>query len=144
MKVLFDTNVVLDVLLVRQPWYPEAAQVWDANQQGQITAAFAAFSLPTIFYLVRRQADLQRAHDSLTICLKSLDIVPVLRSTLELAHALPGNDFEDNLQIACALEAKLDAIVTRDPNGFSGAPVTVLTPAELLARLVPNQQSGTP
>jgi hypothetical protein len=48
---------------------------------------------------------------------------------------LPGNDFEDNVQIACAVIAGLDAIVTRDPKGFAGSPVLVLTPAELLARL---------
>lgn len=139
MKVLFDINLVLDVLLIRQPWYSEAVQVWDANHARQITAAFAAFSLPTTFYIVRRQADLQRAHDSLTICLKSLDVVPTLRSTLELARTFPGNDFEDNLQIACAIEANLDAIVTRDPNGFPGSPISVLTPADLIARLVLKQ-----
>lgn len=81
MKVLLDVNVVLDVLLVRQPWYPEAAQVWDARQDGRMTAHVAAFTPPTIFYIVRREADLQRAHESIRICLETLEIIPVQRSS---------------------------------------------------------------
>ena len=49
--------------------------------------------------------------------------------------SMPGSDFEDNLQIAFAMEAGLDAIVTRDLKGFVGSPVAVMTPAELLARI---------
>jgi hypothetical protein len=55
--------------------------------------------------------------------------------TLALARTWPGNDYEDNILIACAVEARLDAIVTRDPRGFAGSPVPVLTPAELVTQL---------
>jgi hypothetical protein len=65
----------------------------------------------------------------------ALEIVPVDRTALEMATTLPGSDFEDNLQIACAVQACLDAIVTRNPQDFAGSPVPVLTPAELLALL---------
>jgi len=137
MKVLLDTNVVLDVLLARQPWCLAAAQVWDAHRDGRITATVAAFALPTVFYVVRRQADLQRAHDSMRICLETLEVAMVQRTTLELARTFSGSDFEDNLQMACATEAKLDAIVTRDSSGFANPTLPVLTPTELLARLPP-------
>ena len=60
MKVLLDINVVLDVLLSRQPWLADAAQVWDAHRNGLIDAGIAAFTIPTIFYVVRRQTDLNR------------------------------------------------------------------------------------
>jgi predicted nucleic acid-binding protein len=60
MNVLLDRNVVLDVLLVRQPWLTEAARVWDAYSNGQIAAAIAAFTAPTVFYVLRRQTDLRR------------------------------------------------------------------------------------
>lgn len=135
MNVLLDLNVVLDVLLVRQPWFADAERVWDAHRNGQITAAIAAFSVPTIFYVVRRQTDLNHAHDAVRICLTALEIVPVQRTTLELARTLSGNDFEDNLQLACAMESQKDCAVTRDPQGFPNSPLLILTPAQLLARL---------
>lgn len=60
---------------------------------------------------------------------------PVDRQTLELATTLPGNDFEYNVLIACAVRAGVDAIVTRNGDDFVHRPTPVLTPAELLARL---------
>lgn len=140
MKALLDMNVILDVLLVRQPWFAEASQVWDAHRNGQITAGIAAFTAPTVFYVVRRQIDLSHAHDAVRICLSTFAIVPVQRTTLENAQTQARNDYEDNLQLACALEAQMDCLVTRDPSGYPGASIPVLTPAQLLAQLA----QGTP
>jgi predicted nucleic acid-binding protein len=140
MRALLDMNVVLDALLARQPWFAEASQVWDAHLQGRVAAAIAAFTVPTVFYIVRRQTDLARANDAVRICLNTLEIVPVQRSTLESARTLAGSDYEDNLQLACALEGKTDCLVTRDPSGYPGATIPVLTPAQLLAQLA----QGTP
>ena len=133
--VLFDINILLDVFLARAPWVTESAAVLAANRRGEVGGHVSAASLPTIFYIVRRNADIAKAHRVVTECLASLEIIPVARTTLELARTMPGSDFEDNLQIASALEAKLDAIVTRDAVGFAGSPVAVLSPAGLLARL---------
>jgi predicted nucleic acid-binding protein len=57
------------------------------------------------------------------------------RYALELAHGMPGMDFEDNLQIACADVAGLDAIITRNPDDFQISPVPVLTPTQMLEKL---------
>ena len=62
----------------------------------------------------------------------AIDVV-ILRS----AHALPLADYEDAVQTAAAMAAGLDAIVTRSGGDYKGAPITVLTPAELLARIAP-------
>jgi hypothetical protein len=100
-----------------------------------VAAHVAAFTIPTAFYIVRRQGDLQRAKDGVRLCLSSLEIVPTSCSTLESAQQQSGVDYEDNVQVASAIEAHLDAIGTRDPAGFPRSPVEVLTPAQLLQRL---------
>jgi predicted nucleic acid-binding protein len=135
MTVLRDLNVLLDALLGREPWRAEADAIWDANREGRIGGRVSAAALPTLFYVIRKQEDLARAHLAIANCLRSLEIVPFDRKVLEIATTLPGSDFEDNLQIACAVEAKLDAIVTRNPKDFADSPVPVLTPTELLALL---------
>ena len=135
MTVLLDLNVVLDTLLGREPWRAKADAIWDANRDRLMDGRMSAAALPTLFYIVRKQEDLARAHLAVANCLRSLEIVPVDRATLEMATTLPGSDFEDNLQIACAVEARVDAIVTRNPKHFVGSPVPILTPAELLALL---------
>jgi predicted nucleic acid-binding protein len=134
-SVLLDLNIALDVFLARQPWSTEAVAIWKANHEDRIVAHFASVSVPTLFYVMRKQRGLALAQMAVADCLSSLTIITASLSTLRLAAIGPGSDFEDNLQIASAVEAGLDAIVTRDPKGFAGSPIPVYSPAELLARL---------
>src|SRR5690349_12510549 len=133
--ILLDINVLLDVFLARSPWLDDSAAAIQAGLDGRVAAHISAASLPTIFYLVRRNADLDRARAVVRECLRSFRILPVDRQALERAAAMPASDFEDNLLVACAELARLDAIVTRDPRGFTGSPVPALSPAEFLALL---------
>ena len=135
MNVLLDINVVLDVFLNRSEFLPDSAAVFQANHEGRLTAHVSAASLPTIFYIARRNAGIDRARAVVAECLLSFAIVPVARSTLELACTLAGSDFEDNLQVASAIEARLDAIVTRDPAGYASGPVPAFLPGQTIARL---------
>jgi predicted nucleic acid-binding protein len=135
MRVALDVNVILDVLLQRDPWCVESNLVWEANRSGAIDAAVVGVTLPTIFYVVRKAADREQAWRSVADCLEAMEVLPVERADLEAALAGPSADDEDNLQHACAARAGVDALVTRDPSGFAGASLPVLSPAELLARL---------
>jgi predicted nucleic acid-binding protein len=92
-----------------------------------------------LYYIVRRGVDRATAQDAVRDCRNGIAIWKVDAATISLALQQAGPDFEDNLQLACAIEAKADAIVTRDPAGFVGAPVPILSPADLLARLAPAQ-----
>ena len=135
MRVLLDLNILLDVFLAREPWLANSSAVLQSSFDGHISGCLSVASLPTIFYIVRRNANALRASAVLKECLDSFELLRVERATAESAFLMLGNDFEDNLQISCAVEAGLDAIVTRDPRGFALSPITVLTPAELLARI---------
>lgn len=134
-RVLLDTNILLDVLLARQPWMANAQVVWRAHDDGRITAYASASSITDIHYIVRRHAGPSVARASVRICLRTFEICTVDRAILQSADHLPGADFEDNVQIACAEAAELDAIVTRDPRGFAGSPIPILSPDDLLRRL---------
>lgn len=135
MRLLFDTNIVLDVLLARQPWLSDAQALWRAHDDGRCTGTLAASVLTDLYYIVRRHVHRDRALDSVRICLTTFDIATVSRATLERAVALPGLDFEDNLALACALELGLDGVVTRDPAGFRGSAATIYSPSQALAVL---------
>src|SRR3954452_6869446 len=92
MRVLLDTNVVLDALLQRAPWVAEADAIWQAKDAGRLQAYVSASALTDIFYITRRLTDLGRARAFVRLCLDSLEICPVDRSTLESAEVLPGPD----------------------------------------------------
>jgi predicted nucleic acid-binding protein len=135
MRVLFDTNIVLDVLLNREPFVTEAKALWEANDDGRLTGYISASSLTDIFYVARRIAGVEAAGTAVRVCLDAFEICEIDRPVLEYAYSLAGTDFEDDLQIACAHFADIGAIVTRDKTGFSGSPVLAATPGEVLSKL---------
>jgi hypothetical protein len=100
-----------------------------------------ATTITNIFYVVRRSAGLERAMASVRICLDTFEIIAVNGRALEDAAHLTGSDFEDNVQIAGAISAGLDMIVTRNVTDFRRAPMPALTPAELRARLSPPEEN---
>ena len=135
MRVLLDTNIVLDVLLQRLPWQIEAEAILAAVREERLSCSVASLTVANVFYVARRLVGLDRARSIVRECLLTLEIMDVGRRELEIADSFSGTDFEDNLQIAVAITEGLDAIVTRDPGGFRDSPVKVLTPLELLTAL---------
>ena len=135
MRVLLDTNIVLDVLLRRMPWQIEAESILNAVREGRLACSVASLTVTNVFYVARRLVGLERARNIVRECLQTLEILDVGQRELEIADSFPGSDFEDNLQIAVAITESVDAIVTRDETGFLTSPVTVLTPSELLSAL---------
>lgn len=135
MTALLDVNILLDVLLDRPPWNVDAKAVWKACDDGRLTGYVSAISLPVIFYIARKSAGIERARQSVRVCLDAFQVCPVDQVVLNEAWALPGSDFEDNVRIACATRAAVDVIVTRDPRGLTNPQVPVVSPAQLLPRL---------
>jgi predicted nucleic acid-binding protein len=135
MRVLLDTNIVLDALLGRHPWKDDADAILRASRELRFSPYVTALSVANLFYVRRRLMGLEKARSGVRECLDALEILGEDRSTLEAALALAGQDFEDNIQIVAAAHAGLDAVVTRNPADFAGCPLPVLTPREMLARL---------
>jgi predicted nucleic acid-binding protein len=133
--VLVDTNVVLDWLLNRQPWSTAAQPLWDARDAGRVVAYLPASVLTDIFYIVRRQADIPTAFAAVDRVFAAFGLLLVDVALLHQARALPGTDFEDNVQIACAVNARLDLIATRDPAGFRASPVLAIEPPQITTHL---------
>ena len=130
LRVLLDTNVILDVLLQRQPWVNEAAEIWQAVDEGRVAAFLPASALTDIYYVARRLTDPPRAREAVRVCLAAFQFCTVDRAVLEAACRRDGQDFEDDLQIACAESDGLDAIVTRDAAGFVGCSLSVWSPSD--------------
>lgn len=135
-RALFDTNVVLDWLLDRKPWSDSAQPLWDARDAGLVVAYLPASVLTDIFYIVRRQAGIPAAFVAVDRVLAAFGLFAVDAALLQQARSLAGNDFEDNVQVACAMNAQLDLIITRNPIDFRASPVQVIAPHDI-ARYLP-------
>jgi predicted nucleic acid-binding protein len=143
MRVLLDTNVLLDSMLQRPPWHSDADAILHAAGRGEVTVAVTALSIANLFYIGRRIVGTDQARTDVRTCLNTLQVLAVDRQALMDADALTGSDFEDNIQIAAAVATGLDAIVTRDQFGFSHAPIPVWSPSDLLQRLAQEHSPGS-
>src|SRR5260221_6366783 len=103
MRVLLDTNIVLDVLLARQPWLDDAKTIWQAHVDGRIVCCITATTVTNIFYIAKRMVGIERARLAARLCIGTFELLAVGRFALETADKNPGKDLEDNLQTACAM-----------------------------------------
>ncbi|GAP93755.1 PIN domain-containing protein [Leptolyngbya sp. NIES-2104] len=138
MRILLDTNVVLDFLLQREPFFQNANQIFEAIRARQIVGYVTATTLTNIFYIARRQTrDIEQARRAVSVTLRVTVICLVDRAILEAAFASGLTDFEDAVQIACAIAQDLDGILTRDRQDFNSSPVPIFSTEDLLQRLNP-------
>jgi len=133
MRVFLDANVVLDVLAHREPFFPDSVQVLSLVESGVVEGLIAAHTVTTLFYLLNRKIGAEQARSILLDLLRIVEVVPVDQDRILQAFAMNWSDFEDALQAACARKNEADYLLTRDQRGFSGASVTILSPAEFLA-----------
>ena len=133
MRVLLDTNILLDYLLGREPFLQDAAALFKALESRQVIGYVTATTLTDIFYIARRQTrKVELARQSIAYALSVMVVCPVDRTILEAALASGLDDFEDAVQIYCAVSQALDAIVTRDQQGFPSPLLPVLSIPQLL------------
>lgn len=135
MKVLLDTNVILDVLLQRDPHFAQSSAVWAAIEAGHAGGFVAAHAITTIHYIVRRSVGAKRAGEIVKLILEVLSVAGVSGSVISTSISLDWPDFEDAVTASAALAAGCDLIVTRDTAGFSRSPIKAMTPRSALASI---------
>ena len=133
MVILIDTNVALDFLTMRQPYYEDARKIIQICANEQVQGYLAFYSLPNIFYILRKShSETVRRKMMKKLCI-------VLRVTGashdKVCDAIEHDtfsDFEDCLQDECAREVSADFIVTRNVEDFQYSQVKAITPQKIL------------
>ncbi len=132
MSVLVDTNVVLDVLLAREPFVQASANVMRLCEAGEIRGILSALSIPNLVYVMRKQlepSDIERVIGVLDV---TFEIADLEAKDLRCAAALGFDDYEDAIQSATASRLGASCIVTRNVNDFEKSKVPAITPARFL------------
>jgi predicted nucleic acid-binding protein len=133
MKVLFDTNVLIDVLAQREPFFADSAQVWTLAERGSIQGFVSVISFNNIYYIVRKLRSRRTAERMMTLLRDTFSPVALDDQILHQAMDARFKDFEDAIQYFSAIRAHADCIVTRNVGHFPPTDVAALTPRELLA-----------
>lgn len=135
MKVLFDTNVVLDSLLDRKPFSVTASRLVARVERGELEGVLGATTVTTIHYIVSQALDRNAAVHAVRDLLALFSVAPVDGRTLALAADLEFSDFEDAVLHEAARLAGATTIVTHNGGDFKNATLGIDSPEELEAAL---------
>ncbi len=137
MRVLLDTNVILDLFLDRAPFADAAATLWLAHEREQLSAYVAAITPVNLFYIALKLRDEKTARQAVVELLATLNVCTIDQGTLKSALSLPFRDYEDAVQHAAANAAGLEAIITRNVKDYSAATLPILTPEAFVQQYLP-------
>ena len=131
MKVLLDTNIIIDIALERQPYFTNSETVLAFVEQGQIEGYISASTISDLYYLIRKQKCRDLTIEFLQEILTFCQIATVNQAAIIMAFTTNFQDFEDST----AVVNKLDAIITRNPQDFPIVTPRIITPEQLIAEL---------
>ena len=135
MRALLDTNVILDMLMGREPFVKDAQALWEASRAGRFDAYVCAETPVTVFYIVDKHHSPTYAFELLRTLMKSFRIAPVDGTILKAAMQLPMKDYEDAVQVVSGEAQNVDVIITRDLKDYANSPIRALTPGEFVREL---------
>jgi predicted nucleic acid-binding protein len=134
-KILIDTNIIIDNALEREPFWNASEQVLSLIEKGTIAGYISASTFSDLYYIIRKA----RGRDWTLTYLKQLitfcQIATVNQAAIRMAFTTNFQDFEDSIQYSTAVVNKLDAIITRNPQDFPIVTPRIITPEQLIAEL---------
>ena len=143
MRILLDTNVLLDYILLREPFTHDAQKIIELCQKEILHGVIAAQSVADMFYILRKDIPIEERRKIL-LCLCDILHVESIDKT-KLVRALMNqdfSDFEDCLQSECAEAFKADYIITRNVRDYVGNKIPCLTPKDFCSMLKVDGKDG--
>ena len=135
MRLLLDTNVVLDLLVQREPWSREAMLIKGMALLGDAEVWVPAKSYTDVFYIMRKAFDPGQIQDLILNLGGAFHLCSLEESDVFAACERKWDDLEDCLVALCAQKVKADYLITRDSHGFQKSPVAALSPESFLAKM---------
>lgn len=135
MRVLLDSDVVLDFVLERKPFAEPAGELFELIALGACDGYISGITLINVFYITRKAKGIDKARQAVSDLLTVFLVSPITHRILEDACALPFTDYEDAVQHASATVGNLDAIITRNLDDYKNAALPVYSPTDFLNQL---------
>ena len=133
MKVLIDTNIILDVCFERAEFQDYSTQIFSLIEQKKLAGCISASSVTDIYYLARKQfRDKEKALWTIKRLSQLFKILKADEKSIRYAVDLHWSDFEDSVQYSVAKRSHVKAIITRNTKDYSQSQIPVYTPVEFL------------
>ena len=131
-KVFVDTDIVLDLLSNREPFYSHSAQLFSEADKGKIRIHVSSLTFSNLNYILSRQYSVDQSRKKLLKFKTLVTVLSVTDKVVELALSSDFKDFEDGLQYFTAIENNLKTLLTRNLKDYKTADITVMTAEQFL------------
>jgi predicted nucleic acid-binding protein len=129
-KVFIDSDVILDLLAQRQPFYDDAARIFSLAYEKKIVIYTTAVVFANVFYILRKLKGNDEAKNQLKILRLLVHILPINDNIIDMALNSKFSDFEDGVQYFAAKEGNVQTIITRNTGDYKEKGVVIQSPGE--------------
>jgi predicted nucleic acid-binding protein len=137
MKLLIDTNIVLDHLLDRKPFNQSAAWIFSETERGNLKIFIGGTTVTTVHYLVTKALGTKAGDLAIEQLLRLFEVAPITRTVLASALLLKFKDFEDAVLHEAAVHSGVEAIITRNVKDFKKARISIYSSDEFVTAMLP-------
>jgi len=131
-KVLFDTNIILDVALRRDPFFENTLKLFSLIDQKSIHGNITASTVTDIYYIAKKEKGHIESISFIKSLLDVVDVIGVEKNTIVNALVLDMKDFEDAVQASASILNDIEVIITRNVGDFLKSPIPVKSPQDFL------------
>ncbi|MEI6206838.1 MAG: PIN domain-containing protein [Desulfuromonadales bacterium] len=134
--VFVDSDIILDLILGRQPFVAEAKGLFVLVETDRVTACTTPVVFTNIFYILRKEYSCETIKTILKNLRQLIAIISVDESSLDMALSSPMSDFEDALQYHAALSNGIESIITRNISDYRNTAIPAMTAGEFMAKFL--------
>ena len=134
-KVFLDTNVVLDLLGEREPFYLSAAKIATLADTGKIKIVISALTYSTVYFLLSKVEGKESVKEKIRKFKVIAETSDLTDQIIDKGLSSKFSDFEDSLQYYCAIKTDCNILITRNSKDFRESDIPVLSPDEYLSSL---------
>jgi predicted nucleic acid-binding protein len=135
-RVLIDSDVLLDYLSARQPFFDDANTLFNIFFKKQVELYATSVAIANDHYILSKREGVESSRYKISILLANIQVLPTKHKAVATAFATRFKDHEDAIQYFTAIDSgKIDAICTRNIKDFPKGKIPVLSPPELTLRL---------
>ena len=136
-KIVFlDSDVILDLLCKREPFYTFAAEIFTLGDLGKINLVTTSLVYANVFYILRKVLGIEKGKELLRKLRIIVGVIPVNEKIVDLALNSSFSDFEDGLQYFTARENNIQILITRNIKDYKGKEILIQTPEEYIRSLI--------
>ena len=133
MRAFIDTNVIVDVVAKREPFFADSQAILALCATGDLEGVVSDLTFCNVAYVLRKSLGSAQLRNGLRVLKNHLAVVPIGEAAISAALGNEVTDFEDAVQLEAACTSRVDVIVTRNVRHFNNSPIRVCTPSELLS-----------